>query len=265
MTIAAIDTHYRGCYFRSRLEARWALAFDMLRIKWRYEPEAYRVGDGLAYLPDFHLPELGTWVEVKGDEADFTAKADVYAAAVHPETGLPGIANSVETTRGLLILGPVPDIKPNSRRPFHTLIQHGEFWDANAGRDTTAMWRSWAVFTEDARIAVAAVDSEHPVPADLPPAGRLGYTETVRAPGFPFGPNNVAAAYAIARAARFDQGTKALGESINAAVTRFKEDLEDCDRMLETDEFWERSGDMETAESPRRKRAKSVPTTGPGR
>lgn len=28
-----IDTHYKGCRFRSRLEARWAVFFDHLLIK----------------------------------------------------------------------------------------------------------------------------------------------------------------------------------------------------------------------------------------
>lgn len=54
MTIKAIETRYAGCRFRSRLEARWAVFFDTLGIKWEYEPEGYETPGGL-YLPDFRI------------------------------------------------------------------------------------------------------------------------------------------------------------------------------------------------------------------
>jgi hypothetical protein len=63
--IAAIPTTYAGVRFRSRLEADWARAFDDKRIRWAYEPQGVVVG-GVAYLPDFWLPDLSTVVEVKG-------------------------------------------------------------------------------------------------------------------------------------------------------------------------------------------------------
>lgn len=255
MTIQAIDTLYRNCYFRSRLEARYAVFFDILKIAWRYEPEAYRVGpDRLPYLPDFYLPNLGTWVEVKGTEEDFTTKADVYSAAVDPESGLPGIADSVLTTRGFLILGPIRDIKPDSRRPFHTLIQHGRFWDNTAKRYVAGAWRAWAAFAEDSRIVLNAIDCEGSTPAGLPPAKELAYTATVRVPGLPFGPNKVAAAYAIARAARFDQGKKGFAESVFAAVDQFKDDREYSTSEPDTDKVWTRSEDS-VMELPGRRRS----------
>lgn len=64
----AIPTRYKGYNFRSRLEARWAVFFDALGIKWEYEPEGYELSDGTRYLPDFrlNLPSgLTTWIEVK--------------------------------------------------------------------------------------------------------------------------------------------------------------------------------------------------------
>ena len=70
--IKPIETEYKGYRFRSRLEARWAVAFDAMGIKWEYEPEGYDLGGGVYYLPDFYLPEVrtrcgtGLWVEVKG-------------------------------------------------------------------------------------------------------------------------------------------------------------------------------------------------------
>jgi len=67
--IKAIETRYAGCRFRSRLEARWAVFWDHLEIRWEYEPQGYVI-DGRPYLPDFWLPELQTWAEVKGSDQD---------------------------------------------------------------------------------------------------------------------------------------------------------------------------------------------------
>ena len=64
--IKAIETRYNGYKFRSRLEARWAVFFDELGIKYEYEPEGYTMKDGTKYLPDFYLPEEGYYIECKG-------------------------------------------------------------------------------------------------------------------------------------------------------------------------------------------------------
>lgn len=70
--IQAIETEYAGRKFRSRLEARWAVFFDCLGIKWDYEAEAFETSMG-NYLPDFriHVPGDGYpyWFEVKPDDA----------------------------------------------------------------------------------------------------------------------------------------------------------------------------------------------------
>jgi len=74
MSIQAINTHYDGHYFRSRLEARWAVFFNAIGLTWEYEPEGFNF-DGYAYLPDFYIPQQnnnGYYIEVKGGakEAD---------------------------------------------------------------------------------------------------------------------------------------------------------------------------------------------------
>lgn len=79
MTIRAIETHYKNYRFRSRLEARWAVFFDALGLEWDYEKEGYRLSDGTLYLPDFWLPALDIWIEVKPNtpthsELDLMAK-----------------------------------------------------------------------------------------------------------------------------------------------------------------------------------------------
>ena len=65
-TIKPIETFYKGYRFRSRLEARWAVFFDALGIPYLYETEGYDIGNGDRYLPDFYLPTLKYYVEVKG-------------------------------------------------------------------------------------------------------------------------------------------------------------------------------------------------------
>ena len=66
-----IQTKYNGYHFRSRLEARWAVFFDSIGIKWKYENEGYELSNGMRYLPDFEIYEknnLIAYVEVKGRE-----------------------------------------------------------------------------------------------------------------------------------------------------------------------------------------------------
>jgi hypothetical protein len=68
--IKAIKTVYNGYLFRSRLEARWAVFFDELKIKYEYEPEMAEVGRIFVqnYIPDFFLPEIELYIEIKGQE-----------------------------------------------------------------------------------------------------------------------------------------------------------------------------------------------------
>lgn len=63
--IKPIETIYNGYRFRSRLEARWAVFFDVLGIKYEYEKEGFDLGEAGWYLPDFWLPTFGCWVEIK--------------------------------------------------------------------------------------------------------------------------------------------------------------------------------------------------------
>lgn len=44
MTVKAIEARYRGYRFRSRLEARWAVFFDALKVRWEYEEEGFAAG-----------------------------------------------------------------------------------------------------------------------------------------------------------------------------------------------------------------------------
>jgi len=68
--IKAIETVYKGYRFRSRLEARWAVFFDALGIKWEYETEGFDLEEFGRYLPDFTIcngyGEAKCWIEIKG-------------------------------------------------------------------------------------------------------------------------------------------------------------------------------------------------------
>jgi hypothetical protein len=57
---------YDGVLFRSRTEARWAVFWSALDVKWEYEPQGF-VAAGIPYLPDFAVfAAVGTlWVEIK--------------------------------------------------------------------------------------------------------------------------------------------------------------------------------------------------------
>jgi hypothetical protein len=81
VTIQAIETHYAGHRFRSRLEARWAVFLTALGIDWTYEPQGYVLGDGTPYLPDFLVrPGAGHefWLEIKGQHP---SRAEIDKAA----------------------------------------------------------------------------------------------------------------------------------------------------------------------------------------
>jgi hypothetical protein len=101
----AIETRYKGYRFRSRLEARWAVFFDALGLKWEYEPEGFELPSG-RYLPDFKVTYPGRdadethheWFECKGD----------LRAVTHAEW-----AKMIEFHRahGLLILDGTPDAR----------------------------------------------------------------------------------------------------------------------------------------------------------
>jgi hypothetical protein len=84
--LKAIETRYAGCLFRSRIEARWACFWDSLGVVWEYEPEGFELPEG-KYLPDFWLPELRFWQEIKG--AFPTEREIAVACGLARESGVP--------------------------------------------------------------------------------------------------------------------------------------------------------------------------------
>jgi hypothetical protein len=140
MTIKAIETVYKGYRFRSRLEARWAVFFDALGVKWEYEQQGYEIkslcgNHKWLYLPDFYLPDLGAHAEVKGSLDQMTDDyLRMIGYAVDYGGCLPGMADSSGTTAGLIFLGPLPryDLR-NAGIPVHLILQHSKGGWCNEG------------------------------------------------------------------------------------------------------------------------------------
>lgn len=54
-----------GYWFRSKLEFKWAKFFHFMDIDWIYEPAQFKLPNGQKYTPDFYLPALRFWIEIK--------------------------------------------------------------------------------------------------------------------------------------------------------------------------------------------------------
>lgn len=99
-----IETHYNGYRFRSRLEARWAVFLSVLGVKYEYEHEGYVLSNGDWYLPDFWLPELDCFVEIKPTDIEYGCNEWEKAKTLSADTrkcvivccGTPGIHKVTE-------------------------------------------------------------------------------------------------------------------------------------------------------------------------
>jgi len=85
---------YRGVQMRSQLEGRWAAVLDAAGIAWEYEPGVLDVGRAGLYLPDFWLPRLKTWIEVKGPHMERVEKTRALARSLGKD-GLVLLATAV--------------------------------------------------------------------------------------------------------------------------------------------------------------------------
>lgn len=92
--VKAIETVYNGHRYRSRLEARWAVFFNTLGVKYEYEREGYDLGKAGWYLPDFWMPHFspkhndgktGVFLEIKPAKA--TQEEYDKAFALAEQTG----------------------------------------------------------------------------------------------------------------------------------------------------------------------------------
>ena len=92
--IKPIETVYNGYRFRSRLEARWAVLFDALKIKYQYEQDGFDLGDGQRYLPDFYFPDIKYYAEVKGNSEHIASDLKkTESFALHGKTAIMILGN----------------------------------------------------------------------------------------------------------------------------------------------------------------------------
>lgn len=201
MVTNAIETEYAGHRFRSRLEARWAVFFDHLGIKWLYEPQGYVLGNGQRYLPDFWLPQFQVWAEVKGAATVDDMATLQYAAAadglplIYERGDPPNVALDDRSIRALpyplervLILGDIPTPPPSGEAWVHPLI-------TLTGTGTPIQ----GVFIGDTE-GLFWIGRPQPWPTDLPAwLHGLPARCTVQ-------PGSVLDAYGAARKARFEHG-----------------------------------------------------------
>lgn len=82
MKIKPIPTKYRDTMFRSTLEADWAATLDWYKIEWQYEPEGLQLPSGELYRPDFWLPRIRTYLEIKGLHGERVHKPEELRWAV---------------------------------------------------------------------------------------------------------------------------------------------------------------------------------------
>lgn len=81
-------TKYRKVVFRSELEARWAVFFDLAHLPWLYEPRGFEFQDESSYIPDFFLPGQRCYVEIKPAKLDTNSANKAIKLAVETETNV---------------------------------------------------------------------------------------------------------------------------------------------------------------------------------
>jgi hypothetical protein len=192
MDIKPIETRYAGCRFRSRLEARWAVFFDHLGVRWEYEPEGYRLNSG-PYLPDFLLRGLTgdasndgrTWFEVKHEEVGEDVRWRELAAVTH---GVVVVAFGMPDPRDDLIIHP-----SRGNGWMEMYAWDGEFY-MTGENEYSVGWDNFRGFNQCAKCKQVGIAFE----------GRIERICLSRHHGGSLAP--ITAAYAAARSARFEHG-----------------------------------------------------------
>ena len=202
--IKAIETVYNGYRFRSRLEARWAVFFDAIGIRYEYEPEGFVGGYGEYYLPDFYLIDFNVYAEVKGSDEQLRNDA-------HKIEGAIDYLSTPISTAGLILLGPIP-YKEDCIPYFDLLFWHkgvcstkclfdidGSFLhdEYSSEKNSSENWYVYQIFN--------GIDCGSPLPPSVSVNAKYQeYYSTCLCMKRPF--QMINEAYAKARQARFEHG-----------------------------------------------------------
>lgn len=108
MKIASIPTIYAGVQFRSRLEARWAAFFDLVGLRWEYEPF-----DLAGWIPDFKIYDfplmrpsaLATKSDLDFGPGALLAHGGDVLAEVKPVTMCCGALGTMDSADGEVLTG----------------------------------------------------------------------------------------------------------------------------------------------------------------
>lgn len=210
LKLKAIETHYNGYRFRSRLEARWAVFFDTLGIEYRYEPEGFDLG-GLWYLPDFFLPKQKCWVEIKpgtptSEEREKAIRlciasqqvVTIFAGDVWADIAGFGFATlTVEETAEAFTQNVLSDYPHKvhwlSTSECISCDDEGDFWGANFTRGY--MWSN-AYWAECKHCPSVGIYTAHCTPCEHDPYEYHANEDRLEE------------AYMTARQARFERGAK---------------------------------------------------------
>jgi len=124
-TIPAIETWYQGIVFRSRLEAKWAAMFDLLKWGWTYEPTDFN-----GWIPDF---------AIHGKEIIYVEVKPVYAFPedVAKKINFKGLPNEV------LIVGMLGPMKGDWESPTIGWLRHN--LASTEDGETKSVWWAEAV------------------------------------------------------------------------------------------------------------------------
>jgi hypothetical protein len=78
------STHGKGAWFikpdgaRKYMRSSWEIMFAEflveLNLDWEYEPRVFRLKNGRGYTPDFYIPSINKWVEIKGYWRDIESR-----------------------------------------------------------------------------------------------------------------------------------------------------------------------------------------------
>ena len=194
MTIKPIETLYRGHYFRSKAEARFAVFLDCLGIKWEYEPQGFDLGNGLKYLPDFKIYNVEIWDENWTLKKDWTEHNDkCHYDTYEPKTldhiwvevkGMwkddkPGelsdfdyakinrfvFDGSESVINPLWVAGNCYTLDPRNRQDFLSCADHGPQNLINTFRTITGVNKDlYPVCPQYGKLVLAITDCYYPVP-----------------------------------------------------------------------------------------------------
>lgn len=198
MDAKPIETIYNGYRFRSRLEARWAVFFDAVGLTYEYEKQGFDLGDGIRYLPDFWLPSLRMWVEIKAElESEDHEKPERVSYFSHPVLELMRKFRSSQSWPVACIFG-----QPGNHRIwfFAWDMSHssaGEYEDDDA---------SWCISHGQVALNVHIISSDRDIYADNLYGPKLESFTYARDYGYIVEP--IENALIHARQARFEHGER---------------------------------------------------------